>query len=86
MFIDAKELIGGICPILYRYSNPGPLLLIISRLCMLDYNCLYFSDMWIGLTDYYTPGILTWTINQDQPAYTNWAYGEPNQGRHFFLM
>ena len=36
------------------------------------------TGVWIGLTDYFTPGTLRWSINQDQPDYTNWAFGEPN--------
>ena len=36
------------------------------------------KDYWIGLSDYFTPGSLTWSLHQDQPSYTNWAYGEPN--------
>ena len=37
-----------------------------------------WKDYWIGLSDYFTPGTLTWSLHQDQPSYTNWAYGEPN--------
>ena len=33
---------------------------------------------WIGLTDHYTKGTMTWIINQDIPSYQNWAYGEPS--------
>ena len=38
------------------------------------------NSIWIGLTDFFTPGTLRWSMNQDQPDYTNWAYGEPNDG------
>ena len=33
---------------------------------------------WIGLTDHDTMGTLTWIINQDQPSYQHWAFGEPS--------
>ena len=36
-------------------------------------------DTWIGLSDYSSPGSLTWTINQVQPSYTNWAFGQPDE-------
>ena len=36
------------------------------------------KGVWIGLSDFFTPGTLTWSLNQDQPSYTNWVYGEPN--------
>lgn len=38
-----------------------------------------WRDVWIGLSDFFTPGTLTWSTHQDQPSYTNWAYGEPNE-------
>ena len=31
------------------------------------------------MTDHYTPGTMTWVLNQDIPNYDNWAYGEPNE-------
>jgi len=37
------------------------------------------KDYWIGLSDYFTPGSLTWSLHQDQPSFTNWAYGEPSE-------
>ena len=33
---------------------------------------------WIGLSDEFTPGTMTWSIRQDQPSYTNWVFGEPD--------
>ena len=36
------------------------------------------TGLWIGLSDFFTPGTLTWSVNQDQPSYSKWAYGQPN--------
>ena len=35
-------------------------------------------DWWIGLSDAFTPGSMTWSIGHDQPSYTNWVFGEPD--------
>ena len=35
-------------------------------------------NVWLGLQDYVHEGRWVWNSNRHQPAYTNWAPGEPN--------
>ena len=37
-------------------------------------------DWWVGLSDEFTPGTMTWSLTQSPPTYENWVFGQPQTG------